>query len=299
MPCIVHACRHTHCDNITDFLHPLVTCLPDPVQPLPAQRPLYQRLNVSTCQPCATTLQVYYKLYLLSQRQLCLIRLFLHAMAGTDAERQLSKIQRMLPGLSNNIDMGLVQILAWYDRCAFKMGVASNAGDGGRTKGSSALSVRPGTNTAGSVGARAGARFADTVLAVGALPKKRTPAPFMPHCTAEAVGEDGSASAAVSTHIGSADPSSPHNQAGVAVAAHWQDAVDAVTGQAQEVEGATKKSDLLRGGTHPSLQNDADLQEFSEELSRLEADKEQERSARGFGSAYASPVCLCLCCTFR
>jgi hypothetical protein len=257
--------------------------------------------HIPVFQSLTTTLQVFYKLCLLTQRQLCLIRLFLHAMAGTDAERQLAKIERMLPGLANNIDMGLVQVLAWYDRCAFRMrnkvGAASNMRGGEAAEGLSKASTQPASNTAGSCSVEAGVRFADTVFAVGALPKRTPAPPFLPHCTADIGVQDTGDEVAVSSHLRSADPLSPRNEAGVAVAAHWQ---DAVAGLAQEEEGVTNTgSAWVGGGTHPSLQNDADLQEFSEELSRLEAEKEEQQAVGRIGSVYASAVCLCLCCAFR
>ena len=61
-------------------------------------------------------MQIYYKLLALTAQRLKLIQLFLQVMSGDDTERQMAKLDRMLPGLNNAVDMGLVQILAW---CAY------------------------------------------------------------------------------------------------------------------------------------------------------------------------------------
>lgn len=61
--------------------------------------------------------QIYYKLYNLSTARLTLIKVFLKVMSGADSDRQLAKIEQMLPGLNNSVDMGLVQTLAWCAAC--------------------------------------------------------------------------------------------------------------------------------------------------------------------------------------
>jgi hypothetical protein len=66
--------------------------------------------------------QVYYKLFGLSLPRLKLIRLFLKAMAGEAASRQIAKIEHMLPGLNRSVDMSAVSILSWYDKCAYEAG---------------------------------------------------------------------------------------------------------------------------------------------------------------------------------
>ena len=58
-------------------------------------------------------LQIYYKLYNLTLPRLRLLKVFLRVMSGEDSDRQLAKIDRMLPGLNNALDMGLVQVLSW------------------------------------------------------------------------------------------------------------------------------------------------------------------------------------------
>ena len=59
-------------------------------------------------------LQVYYKLFSLSYARLALMRVFLIATADASrGHRSIADLERMLPGLSRSVDMGLVTILAW------------------------------------------------------------------------------------------------------------------------------------------------------------------------------------------
>jgi hypothetical protein len=106
--------------------------------------------------------QVYYKLFSMSRPRLKLIRLFLKAMAGMDASKQIAKIERMLPGLNRSVDMGVVSVLSWYDRCAFEaaQALASVIDDPSCTEG---------------------LNFSKVVMAVGKLKGKG--AAFLPHCT--------------------------------------------------------------------------------------------------------------------
>ena len=88
-------------------------------------------------------LQVYYKLFALSYARLALIRAFLVALqAPQDARAEsgpkpgtskqdrsraarLARVERMLPGLSQSVDMGLVTILCW---CACTVSPAAVCG---------------------------------------------------------------------------------------------------------------------------------------------------------------------------
>jgi hypothetical protein len=108
--------------------------------------------------------QIYYKLFSMSLPRLRLIRLFLRAMAGTDAARQIAKIEAMLPGLNRSVDMGVVSILSWYDKCAFE------ASD---DLASASVRAPPGSPCS--------MNFSKVVLAVGKL--KGRGATFLPHCT--------------------------------------------------------------------------------------------------------------------
>jgi hypothetical protein len=108
--------------------------------------------------------QIYYKLFSMSLPRLRLIRLFLRAMAGTDATRQIAKIEAMLPGLNRSVDMGVVSILSWYDKCAFEAKGALASASAGWARGS-----------------QSSTNFSKVVLAVGKLKGRGTA--FLPHCT--------------------------------------------------------------------------------------------------------------------
>lgn len=59
---------------------------------------------------------MYYKLFALSYARLAMMRIFLVAVARgapARAEGGAADVERMLPGLSRSVDMGLVTILAW------------------------------------------------------------------------------------------------------------------------------------------------------------------------------------------
>jgi hypothetical protein len=57
---------------------------------------------------------VYYKLFSLSYARLALMRVFLIATVDASrGHRSIADLERMLPGLSRSVDMGLVTILAW------------------------------------------------------------------------------------------------------------------------------------------------------------------------------------------
>jgi hypothetical protein len=131
------------------------------------------------------TLQIYNKLYNLSLPRLSLVKVFLKVMSGQDSERQLAKIERMLPGLHNAVDMGLVQILSWYDRCAYEakqatataaqeatMSVGNAATDGGTHTHGETLTTLPS-------GPR-GAALRTAVHAIGTLARRKISA-FVPH----------------------------------------------------------------------------------------------------------------------
>lgn len=57
---------------------------------------------------------MYYKLFALSHARLTMMRIFLVAVRkDVPTSHSLQDVERMLPGLSRSVDMGLVTILAW------------------------------------------------------------------------------------------------------------------------------------------------------------------------------------------
>ena len=266
-------------------------------------------------------MQIYYKLFSMSLPRLKLIRGFLKCMTGDDADKQLRKIEAMLPGLNRSVDMGVVSILSWYDKCAYEAaqtGASETQGGGSPSMFAGAKVGRPGVASP-QMGA-ASQRFSQLVTAVGKLKGKHTS--YVPHCVSTDAGRtstggdglsmafSGAPSQAFPTCFAPRPPthaatrSNAPSPRDTRARRRWQRAFEAVrdtdSGSApasspqhngDNATGATPaaaEADHL-SKAHQDNSGDADMEEFAQNLGAVAEEQEAEAKVAEENSDTASP----------